>query len=222
MADKYRSETDFFGTIHHYDEKGKEIGRSEPGFLGGFTNYDADGKKVGRSEENFFGGFTNYDDHGNKIGSSYPDLFGNEYSHYDSHGNKVASSDPGLFGRYTYNDYESEKRDKDKDEDKGYKRVSTSYSGSSYEYKPPHGTLYDGVFYYIDGRRYTRGDLKKLGFNYRIIERPREHLDYEEQVDRLREKLKTYVPEYKDYTNLILFLIGLGIVFLAILGNIVG
>ncbi len=48
MADKGRSEKDFFGNGYtHYDSNGKKIGRSEPNiFGGGYTNYDAHGKKV--------------------------------------------------------------------------------------------------------------------------------------------------------------------------------
>ena len=35
MANKGRSTPGLFGTINHYDEHGKKIGRSEPGFFGG-------------------------------------------------------------------------------------------------------------------------------------------------------------------------------------------
>ena len=34
MANKGRSERGMFGTIHHYDEHGKKVGRSEPGLFG--------------------------------------------------------------------------------------------------------------------------------------------------------------------------------------------
>lgn len=215
MANKYRSEEGLFGTIHHYDEKGKEVGRSEPNLFGGFTNYDADGNKVGRSEQNFFGGFTNYDDHGDKIGHSDPDFFDDGYSHYDNHGKKVGSSDPGLRGLYTFDPRYDKNRGekKDKGEDGGYKYSDTSYSGSSRERKPHRGAYYDRFdrTYWIDGRLYGRVDLKNLGFNYRIIEEPQEYPDYEVRIDELREKLKNYVPDYKDHFNSERFFISLGI-----------
>lgn len=34
MANKGRSEKGFFGTVNHYDARGKKVGRSEPGFFG--------------------------------------------------------------------------------------------------------------------------------------------------------------------------------------------
>ena len=103
MGDKGRSEVGLFGTIHHYDEHGKEIGRSEPGIFGGYTNYDADGHRTGHSDPGFFGGYDHYDDRGRRIGSSDPGAFGS-YHHYDSRGNRSGSSDPGMFGSYHHSD----------------------------------------------------------------------------------------------------------------------
>lgn len=102
MAKKGRSEVGLFGTVTHYDERGKKIGHSEPGLFGGYTNYDANGKKVGRSDPAFFGGYTHYDNKGHKTGRSDPGFF-NGYTHYDEHGKKVGSSDPGFFKSYSNN-----------------------------------------------------------------------------------------------------------------------
>ena len=38
MGNKGRSERGFGGTIHHYDEHGKKVGRSDPRMFGGYTN----------------------------------------------------------------------------------------------------------------------------------------------------------------------------------------
>lgn len=101
MARKGRSERGLFGTVYHYDERGKKTGRSEPGILGGYTNYDAKGKKIGHSEPKILGGYTHYDRNGKKIGSSEPGILG-DYTHKDANGNTTGSSEPGLFGTYTH------------------------------------------------------------------------------------------------------------------------
>ncbi len=36
MGNKGKSVPGLFGTVHHYDEHGKKIGRSEPGLFGGY------------------------------------------------------------------------------------------------------------------------------------------------------------------------------------------
>lgn len=102
MAKKGRSEVGLFGTVTHYDERGKKIGRSEPGLFGGYTNYDAKGHKVGRSDPGFFGGYTHYDNKGHKTGRSDPGFFSG-YTHYDGNGKKIGSSDPDFFRSYSNN-----------------------------------------------------------------------------------------------------------------------
>ena len=97
MANRGKSEPGLFGTIHHYDEHGREVGRSEPGLFGGYTNYDAHGRRVGHSDPGLFGGYDHYDDYGRRIGRSEPGLFGS-YRHTDSRGRSVGSSEPGMFG----------------------------------------------------------------------------------------------------------------------------
>lgn len=103
MANKGRSEKGMFGTIHHYDSKGKKIGRSEPSLFGSYTNYDANGKKVGRSDPGLFGTYNHYDNRGKKTGSSDPGAFGS-YHHRDANGKRTGTSDPGLFGSYNHSD----------------------------------------------------------------------------------------------------------------------
>lgn len=103
MANKGRSEKGLFGTVHHYDSRGKKVGRSEPGVFGGYTNYDANGKKVGRSSPGMFGGYNHYDNKGHKVGRSDPSMFGG-YNHRDASGKRTGSSDPGLFGSYHHSD----------------------------------------------------------------------------------------------------------------------
>lgn len=66
MAKKGKSTQDLFGTVHHYDEHGKEVGRSEPSLFGGYTNYDSKGNKIGRSDPDLFGGYNHYDKNGKK------------------------------------------------------------------------------------------------------------------------------------------------------------
>lgn len=46
---KISSRPGLFGTVNHYDSKGKKIGESRPGILGGTNHYDAQGRKVGSS-----------------------------------------------------------------------------------------------------------------------------------------------------------------------------
>ena len=92
-----------FGTVHHYDERGKKVGRSEPGLFGSYTNYDAKGRKVGRSEPGMFGGYNHYDNRGRKTGHSDPSMLGS-YTHRDSSGKKTGASDPGMFGSYHHRD----------------------------------------------------------------------------------------------------------------------
>lgn len=101
MGNKGRSETDIFGTVHHYDQFGKSTGRSEPGLFGGYTHYDSHGHKIGRSDEGLFGGYTHYDSHGHRTGRSDQGLFGS-YNHYDSHGRSTGHSDQGFFGNYSH------------------------------------------------------------------------------------------------------------------------
>lgn len=97
MANRGKSEPGLFGTIHHYDEHGREVGRSEPGLFGGYTNYDAHGRKVGHSDPGLFGGYDHYDTHGRRVGRSEPGLFGS-YRHTDGRGRYTGSSEPGMFG----------------------------------------------------------------------------------------------------------------------------
>ena len=103
MANKGRSERGLFGTIHHYDEYGREVGRSVPGLFGSYTNYDANGRKSGHSSPGLFGGYNHYDNCGRKTGHSDPALFGG-YTHRDSNNRKIGSSAPGLFDSYTHSD----------------------------------------------------------------------------------------------------------------------
>ena len=103
MANKGRSERGMFGTINHYDERGKKIGHSDPGLFGGYTNYDAKGKRVGRSSPGMFGSYNHYDNRGHKIGRSDPSLFGS-YTHKDARGRSTGSSNPGAFGSYRHTD----------------------------------------------------------------------------------------------------------------------
>ena len=102
MGNKGRSERGFGGTIHHYDEHGKKVGRSDPRMFGGYTNYDAKGNKIGRSDPGLFGGMNHYDNNGKKVGRSDPGLFGS-YTNYDAKGNKTGHSDPS-FGGYSHSD----------------------------------------------------------------------------------------------------------------------
>ena len=103
MANKGRSERGMFGTVHHYDSKGRKIGRSEPGMFGSYINYDANGKKIGRSDPGMFGSYHHYDNRGRKTGSSDPGAFGS-YHHRDAGGKRTGSSDSGMFGSYHHND----------------------------------------------------------------------------------------------------------------------
>lgn len=103
MAKKGKSERGLFGTVHHYDEHGKEVGRSEPGLFGGYTNYDSKGNKVGRSDPDLFGGYNHYDKNGKKTGHSDPDLLGG-YQHKDAKGKRTGSSTPGMFKSYHHSD----------------------------------------------------------------------------------------------------------------------
>ena len=102
MGNKGRSTRGFGGTIHHYDEHGKKVGRSDPRMFGGYTNYDAKGNKIGRSDPGLFGGMNHYDNNGKKVGRSDPGLFGS-YTNYDAKGNKTGHSDPS-FGGYSHSD----------------------------------------------------------------------------------------------------------------------
>ena len=102
MGNKGRSERGFGGTIYHYDEHGKKVGRSDPRMFGGYTNYDAKGNKIGRSDPGFLGSMNHYDAHGKKVGRSDPGLFGS-YTNYDAKGNKTGHSDP-RFGGYSHSD----------------------------------------------------------------------------------------------------------------------
>lgn len=103
MAKKGKSTQDLFGTVHHYDEHGKEVGRSEPSLFGGYTNYDSKGNKVGRSDPDLFGGYNHYDKNGKKTGHSDPDLLGG-YQHKDAKGKRTGSSTPGMFKSYHNSD----------------------------------------------------------------------------------------------------------------------
>ena len=86
MAKSTYSHEDFFGDIHHFDEKGHEIGVSRRNFLGGYTDYDAKGKVTGHTEESIFGDeLTHYDTKGHVIGRSQEQLFG-DYTEYDANG----------------------------------------------------------------------------------------------------------------------------------------
>ena len=40
MAKKGYSTRGFFGTVNHYDAKGKKVGSSSPGFFGGWNHYE--------------------------------------------------------------------------------------------------------------------------------------------------------------------------------------
>lgn len=87
------SRQDFFGTIHHFDKDGKEIGTSRPGFLGGYVDYDAKGRRIGTTEEQIIGpGYTHYDNDHRKIGSSDERLFGG-YTHRDARGRVTGHSE---------------------------------------------------------------------------------------------------------------------------------
>ena len=54
MAKKITSRPGFFGTVNHYDEKGKKIGESRPGLFGTTNHYDSRGQKVGSSNAGVF------------------------------------------------------------------------------------------------------------------------------------------------------------------------
>lgn len=99
MAGKGKSRQGLFGTVHHYDEHGREIGKSKPGFFGSYTNYDAKGNMVGHSKPGMFGSYHHYDTRGRKTGRSDPGMFGS-YHHKDSRGKPVGSSKPGFFDSY--------------------------------------------------------------------------------------------------------------------------
>lgn len=96
MANKGRSEQGLFGTVHHYDEHGRETGHSEPGLFGSYTNYDAKGNKIGHSDPGLFGSYYHKDANGKSTGSSDPGLFGT-YHHSDSQGCYVATC---VYGSY--------------------------------------------------------------------------------------------------------------------------
>lgn len=95
----------FFGTVHHYDNKGHKIGESRPGLFGGYNNYDAKGHKVGESRPGLFGGYTNYDAHGHKIGSTSTGFLGSE-NQYDAKGHKTGSSYQGITGQSHYGSFD--------------------------------------------------------------------------------------------------------------------
>ena len=69
MAKKIISRPGFFGSVDHYDERGRKIGSSQVGTFK-TDHYDANGHKVGSS---YNGGFKtdHYDRDGSCIGSSY-------------------------------------------------------------------------------------------------------------------------------------------------------
>ena len=93
MARKIKSVEGLFGTVTHYDEKGRKIGTSQKGTFK-TDHYDGKGHKVGST---YHGGFK--DDHyvGNKkAGSSYHSGFRSD--HYDSNGKHIGKSFLGLFG----------------------------------------------------------------------------------------------------------------------------
>ncbi len=97
MAKKVTSRPGIFGTMNHYDEKGRKIGESHPNSWGGMNHYDSSGAKVGESHENFWGGTTHRDAHGNKTGESNENFWGGT-THYDTRGNKVGESYEGFLG----------------------------------------------------------------------------------------------------------------------------
>ena len=103
MSKNGKSVQGAFGTIHHYDARGRKVGRSEPGVFGGYTNYDAKGNKIGRSDPGIFGSYNHYDTHGRKTGRNDPGMFGS-YQHRDARGKPTGSSNPGAFGSYHHND----------------------------------------------------------------------------------------------------------------------
>ena len=49
MSKKVTSRPGFFGSMLHYDEKGRKIGESRPGLFGDIIHYNAKGQKVGVS-----------------------------------------------------------------------------------------------------------------------------------------------------------------------------
>lgn len=69
MANKGKSEQGLFGTINHYDEKGRKTGHSDPGLFGGYTNYDKNGKKVSHSDPGLFGSYNHNTNQGCYIAS---------------------------------------------------------------------------------------------------------------------------------------------------------
>lgn len=94
--DKVTSRPGMFGTMNHYDSKGKKIGESRPGMFGTTNHYDAKGRKTGSSAPGIFASQVHYDNKGHKTGSSYNGLF--DTDHYDAKGNPVGHTHNSGFG----------------------------------------------------------------------------------------------------------------------------
>lgn len=85
-----------FGTVNHYDSKGKKIGKSRPGLFGSTNHYDANGKKVGSSQQGAFGSSNHYDARGRKVGSSQSGAFSTD--HYGTKGGRIGKTTNGFLG----------------------------------------------------------------------------------------------------------------------------
>ena len=94
--EKISSRPGLFGTVNHYDSKGKKIGESRPGLFGTTNHYDSKGKKVGSSQKGGFGRSVHYDSKGHKTGTSYSSIFGTD--HYDAKGRSAGHTNRIGFG----------------------------------------------------------------------------------------------------------------------------
>lgn len=60
---EFTSRPELFGTVNHYDSKGRKVGESRPGLFGTTNHYDAKGHHAGKTRPGLFGSKkTNLDD----------------------------------------------------------------------------------------------------------------------------------------------------------------
>ena len=91
-----------FGTVTHYDERGRKIGSSSKGSFK-TDHYDAKGRRVGSTYSGRLKS-DHYDDKGHKVGSSYHGSMTTE--HYRGN-RKVGKSYKG-FGRTTKSSFDED------------------------------------------------------------------------------------------------------------------
>ena len=92
----------FFGTMYHYDERGRFVGKSRPALFGAQRVYtDHHGQFMGVSRSGFFGTQV-YTDRDGNVTTTYPGFFGQRHR---SGGRPVGVTRPGLFGS-SYTIYE--------------------------------------------------------------------------------------------------------------------